>query len=333
MSGQIGADWTGYRAPRGACEVAVIIPSYRSAGTLSRVLAGVRQQVTSRSYEVLVVHSGAEPIDPTVIESFPGFQFFHCASRQLPGMARNWGAQNVSASWLLFLDSDCVPRPDWLERMISVAESVGADALGGSVGNASWKSSVAWTMHLTEFGRWLPYARRRVEFDFPSCNALYRTATFRACGGFPAHLFPGEDTLLNHRVRRLGARLHFDPSGRVDHIHAYTLLGLLSHSHELGVSYGQACREDDLPGRRLLDLSPWLLTALIVPARSARILGRLALESPGHAVLFLALLPLAWIALGAWCVGFARSYRRNAHRPRKASPRAPDGLARDAERH
>jgi GT2 family glycosyltransferase len=287
-------------------EVSVIIPSYRSAHTLEQCLAAATRQRTRRPYQVVVVHSGEEPIRADLPRRFTDVRFFRRSERIWPGSARNWAARRVDSPWLLFLDADCVADEDWLERLVRTAEERGVCGVGGSVENGSPRSACAWVMHQLEFGEWTPAARIGATRDFPSCNALYRRSAFLAAGGFPEDLFPGEDTVLNCTIARAGGALLLDLNGRVRHIHRCGPREMLRHQYQLGASYAHACTRYGLRENRLTDWPRWLRVPVVCSARLVLAARRLDAR---QIVRFVCLAPLVVASLFAWSLGLVQAER------------------------
>jgi GT2 family glycosyltransferase len=286
-------------------DVTVVVPSHRSAGTLDACLGALRAQETRRGYEVVVVHSGPEPVAGETARRFPDVRFSCRPETWLPGRARNWAIRSATSPWLLFIDSDCVARPDWLERMVAGAERADLDGLGGAVANGSPESRLAWCMHVLEFGEWLPAPGPcRPSDNFPSCNALYRRQALLAVGGFPEDVFPCEDTMLNVRLRQEGRRLGWMPGAIVAHVHTRTPAEARRHSYQLGRTYRVACERYPMPGAFLRQLPAWLALPAIVGGRLVKVAGRLARRRPRVALRFLAGAPTALWLLVAWGRGF-----------------------------
>ena len=294
-------------------EVSIIIPSYQSTWTLRKCLEAVISQRTSRYYEVIVVHSGPEPISDDLYAVFDTVVFHTFEDRWLPGKARNWAARIVQSPWVLFLDSDCIVDEDWLETLLAVASQQGADGVGGSVRNSTPCNLYSWTMHLLEFGEWLPGGKQRPCWNFPSCNALYRRSLLLEAGGFPEDVFPCEDTVLNYLLSSKGYKLVFCPHSSVKHIHRKNLSGILKHNYSHGLAYGRACQTYALPGQFLTHLGP-VSIAVVVPVRSIRIASRLLPQHLLVFAIFVVCMPLALICLVAWSLGFIEARKHSALR-------------------
>ena len=97
------------------------MPTYNRPATLRRCVEAVLCQ-TVRDIEVIVVDDGgAASAEQTLSEvNDPRLRVLRQANAG-PAAARNRGASHSSARWLAFVDDDCAPRPDWLERLLGRA--------------------------------------------------------------------------------------------------------------------------------------------------------------------------------------------------------------------
>jgi glycosyltransferase involved in cell wall biosynthesis len=188
----------------------VVIPSYRSAGTIRRCLEALRGQDFARPFEVIVVDSGDDDTAAIVGREFPEVQLLHLPQQTEAPLARNLGVERARADILAFVDSDCRAAPDWLRRLVETIEQ-GYDAVGGSVANGNPETLVSWAGYMCEFREFLPQGEAHDARDLTEGNVAYRRASFVAAGGFPAGCFPQEGQFLHRALRSLGARLRFDP--------------------------------------------------------------------------------------------------------------------------
>lgn len=290
----------------GDCAVTIVIPSYRSARTLERCLAGATGQRTSSKYQIVVMHSGSEPIDPAIPARFPEVEFRTFQDRLLPAIKRNWAAQAAETLWLAFLDCDCVPCPAWLESLLDTGREQDGIAVGGGVDIARPWGLASWVMHLLEFGEWLPRRPAGRCRDFPSCNSLYPRTLFMEAGGFPETFLPCEDTILNAQLKAHGCGLLFAPTAVVEHIHCRSTMEIIRHNYNFGLSYGLAARQYDLRGKWLS--RSVLFVPLVIAGRFSRMVERVARYRPAWELVLLAAgFPLIVTCLLSWSFGFVRA--------------------------
>lgn len=100
-------------------EIAVIVPHYEDVARLSRCLEALAPQLGPGVEAVVVDNGSAADLDP-VRQAHPGIRLV-IEAEQGAAAARNRGVAETSAPVLAFLDADCVPAPDWLERARAAA--------------------------------------------------------------------------------------------------------------------------------------------------------------------------------------------------------------------
>lgn len=99
--------------------VSVIVPVFNDPEGLVKCLQGLEEQTYPKSsYEVIVVDNGSdESIEPIVAQ----FGQAQAQSESRPGSyaARNKGISLAKGSVFAFIDSDCIPTPDWIEKGVA----------------------------------------------------------------------------------------------------------------------------------------------------------------------------------------------------------------------
>jgi glycosyltransferase involved in cell wall biosynthesis len=153
--------------------------------------------------EILVVDDRVVPELPLAVPPVLGLLPTVLTGRgRGPAAARNVGWRAARHPWVVFLDDDVVPEPDWLDRLASDLDV--PPAVGGVQGRVAvplpagrrptdWERSTAGLAS----GRWI------------TADMAFRRAALAATGGFDER-FPRafrEDAELAHRVRRAGWRL------------------------------------------------------------------------------------------------------------------------------
>jgi GT2 family glycosyltransferase len=186
-----------------APQVSVIVPAPCAERTLELCLAGLRSQ-SFTEFETIVV----EP-----------------QTRLGPGAARNLGARRARGDTIVFLDADCRPDRQWLERLIA-SQDGGRRIAGGAIAGAvvdhrgrprepgGW---FARGVHLCKFAAWVDGGDAGARDQLPTANLCLDRSTWERVGPFADGWC--EDTDLSWRARQRGIELHFEPSARVTHYH------------------------------------------------------------------------------------------------------------------
>jgi cellulose synthase/poly-beta-1,6-N-acetylglucosamine synthase-like glycosyltransferase len=104
----------------------VVVPTHGRPVALGRCLEALRDQSIGPALQVIVVYDGRADGPPLA----PGVLVVETGARRGPAAARNAGGGQAATSYVLFTDDDCVPAPDWAERLLG-ALSDGADVVAG----------------------------------------------------------------------------------------------------------------------------------------------------------------------------------------------------------
>ncbi len=105
----------------------VIVTTYNRPDALRAVLDGLLAQ-HERNFEVLVADDGSREDTRALVLAIanhapvPVHHVWQEDQGFRAGAARNRAAERAQGDYLIFLDGDCVPRPDWLVRHRQLAE-------------------------------------------------------------------------------------------------------------------------------------------------------------------------------------------------------------------
>lgn len=197
-------------------DVSVVIAAFDAERTLPATLAACRGQDFPGGIEVIVVDDGSRDRTGAVAEA-AGVRVVS-QSNSGPAGARNRGWREARAPVVLFTDSDCVPRPDWVRRLAGAIDEQFAVA-AGSYGIANRGQALAEAVQSEIAWR---HSRLPESVEFAgSFNLAVRCDALEAVGGFD-EAFPapsGEDNDLSYRLRDAGYSIRFVPEALVDHHH------------------------------------------------------------------------------------------------------------------
>lgn len=209
--------------------VAILIVAYRSRETIPKLIAALEQQ-TVKPARVRVLENGSaqdERVDPHALPDWVEL----IVSEENTGFARgnNRLAQGVEQDWLLLLNPDAFPEPDWLEQMMAAAARWPSATLFGCTQDAYAAPGVldgaGDVYHFTGLPYRAGYGRRMEPPPegevFGPCGAaaLIRRDVFERLGGFDEDYFCYvEDVDFAARARLTGETCVQVRDARVAHM-------------------------------------------------------------------------------------------------------------------
>jgi chlorobactene glucosyltransferase len=212
--------------PAGAQRVSVIIPARNEAGNIGRSAGAVLAQATRRPLELIVVDDDSSDATPQVLQQLAAAHagaavFKPVAGRSLPAgwlgkpNACAHGASLAAGDWLMFLDADTAPSPNFVEAMLMHAQSQSLDALSvwphQELGTLAEKLIIPAFAHMVTQViplHWMsnPLSPPERTMGNGQCM-LVRAHTYRAMGGHDAvRNSVLEDVHLARALRSAGAR-------------------------------------------------------------------------------------------------------------------------------
>ncbi|MCR4407758.1 MAG: glycosyltransferase [Anaerolineae bacterium] len=295
----------------------VIIPAYNSEATIRACLNSVLHQETDAPYEIIVVDSSQDSTPDLVREHFPTVTLIHFPRRTDPGTARNAGVKRAKGNLLVFIDSDCIAEPGWLQGMWAAHQNGDWRVVGGAVVNGNPESLVSWAGYIKEFSEYLPQAQAGLVHSLPTCNISYRREIFERYGGYDGSYYPQEDYLFHWQLIRGGEKIFFEPSIQVRHFHRARLGDYLRHSRRFGVVTARVLKITDLPGA-FFSRRPWL-APLFIPflpfIKFTRTCARVLRISPGMLLRRPLVFFLLFLGMLYWGIGFVEGvYTKQADR-------------------
>lgn len=242
---------------------AVIIPHYNDPVRLQRCMQALRPQISDQIEVVVVDNSSPETPEVTapirlLVESQKG-----------AAHARNLGVRSTTAPLLLFLDSDCVPSPDWVVTALRISQR--ADVVGGKV--TVFDETDPPRSGAETFEAVFAFDNRRYVEDkgfSVTANLLTRRDVFEAVGDFCNGV--SEDLDWCHRATEKGFSLIYDDDLKVQHPSRSTWPELKRKWQRLTAESAQLAAKQ--PYGRLF----WALRALAMPFSAIAHLPKLLLS-------------------------------------------------------
>lgn len=288
--------------------ISVVVPAYNSEATIHMVLEALLRQSPPLD-EIVVADSSDRPAAKQMLAEFAarGVKIVDLPTRTPPAAARNAGAAAANGDWLVFVDSDAPPQPDWSEQLHE-AIATGPRAGGGAlaVHATQQESMLAWAQYFLQFNEFTPAGKAGPVAFTPSANLFCERQAFTEVGGFP-NLRAAEDVAFGHAVRtRLQQEFWFHPGLVVDHIFRTDCAAVARNQQMLG-SYVYVWRNARAARFPLRGWRAKVLWPLLVIAKGTRMAGRVFALGDLRLIARLARCS-PWFVWGLWHwgLGFAR---------------------------
>jgi mycofactocin glycosyltransferase len=262
--------------------VTVVIPVRDRHGELARCLAGLRAAAaagesrpdaapgssatladTRRLSVIVVDDASGDPAAIAGIAAQYGARVIHRPANGGPGAARNTGLAAASTELVAFLDSDCVPAPGWLDRLLPHFADPAVGAVAPRIvpheAGTSWLARYEGASSTLDMGARPSIVRHgaRVSYVPGAALVVRRTA---AGAGFADGLLVGEDVDFIWRLAAAGWRVRYEPSASMGHDHRTRFRAWFSRRADYGTS--AAALEQLHPGAvRPLYVSWWTVGA------------------------------------------------------------------------
>src|SRR5215216_5340042 len=217
--------------------ISLIIVCWNSGKYLSRCLESLSLQ-TFKNFEILIVDNGSR--DKSTVDLAEKYPQLDLRVKYLSGnigftAANNLGAKLAQGKWLVLLNADAFPEPDWLAELIRAADehpdiasfssrqlvAANPSILDGA-GDAYHVSGLAWRLGLGYPAN--EYGLVSSEIFSPcAAAAMYLRQAFLDVNGFDEDFFSYfEDVDLGFRLQLKGYRCLYVPQAVVHHIGSAT---------------------------------------------------------------------------------------------------------------
>lgn len=197
---------------------------------------------TDQDFEVIVVEDGSSIQCEEVVQRYASVlkvkYFFKQNSG--PGQSRNYGSERATGNYLVFLDSDCVIPPHYIDTIRKELTGNPVDAFGGpdsahpDFTNLQKAINYSMTSFLTTGG--IRGGGEKMDRFFPrSFNMGYSRKVFETTGGFERMRF-GEDIDMSIRILEAGYKTRLFRDAYVYHKRRSNFRQFFKQVHNSGIA-------------------------------------------------------------------------------------------------
>lgn len=201
----------------------IIIPTYNRPAELGPCLEALcRLDYPRNLFEVIVVDDGSKTsLQPVVGCFFDQLDVTLLTQTNAgPAAARNVGAKRAKGEFLAFMDDDCTPSPDWLQKLANRFAKIPDRAIGGRTINglpSNLYSIASQTIADTAYAYYNPEPNQ-ASF-FASNNLAMAADCFHDVGGFDVTFMTSEDRDFCGRWQHHGFQMTYAPEILIYHSH------------------------------------------------------------------------------------------------------------------
>ena len=287
----------------------VIICTYNRAEYLPRLLTALgKQTAPSSSFGIPVVDDGStdgtERLCRDIAQTIPNLQYERARRNQGLAKSRNLGIKISKAPLLAFIDDDCIPAREWVERMIAVLDR--HPIVAGAIESPTedfWKLC----HNIGQFHPFLSSRKARKTRFIAGANMGFQRRVLESIGGFEAERMMAEDMECVLRAGRAGIDVAFRPEVVVRHDPPRTgfreILRYAAHHAQTTIHLRRDYRTE--LGIPAVTLSPTFLmvfSPLIAVLTTSKIFFTDPVLLRRHPAAF----PVVCALKLAWCVGACR---------------------------
>lgn len=176
---------------------------------------------TRRPDEIIIVDDGSTDSTASILEEYAAAHSeIRCLQQENkgPAAARNYAWKTASADICVFTDGDCVPEPDWIEKLTAPFSDSSVGAAAGTYKTLNPENLLA-----RFIGMEIDWRYRNVAGDVDahgSYNLAVRREILKQTGGFRED-YPkpsGEDFDLTYKISRI-TKIRFIREAVVGHYH------------------------------------------------------------------------------------------------------------------
>ena len=192
----------------------VVIITFNDRAKLLECLHALQaQSFPGDRFEIIVVDDGStDGTADSVRSQFPRVRLVQ-KENSGPDNSRTLGVSLAIGEFVVFIDSDCLVAPDWLDNIDRSLERNKVSIVGGPIRHSGnfWVRLIG----ISDFGEFQA-ATPNEACSIPSCNLAIRRELLADCPFHP-WVRMGGDVLVCYELRRRGHKILYDPTAVVVH--------------------------------------------------------------------------------------------------------------------
>ncbi len=218
----------------------IIVPVYNRPDEVRELMASLAAQ-TDKGFEAVIVEDGSTITCKAEAEAFASevaLQYFY-KDNEGRSPARNYGMDHARGNYFVFVDSDCILPPDYIEKLRTALSERWCDCFGGpddahsSFTDTQKAINFAMTAFLTTGG--IRGGKVQMEKFVPrTFNMGFSRQVYESVGGF-REMF-SEDIDMSTRIRLAGYSPELKRSVKVYHKRRGSLAKFWRQVHVFGMS-------------------------------------------------------------------------------------------------
>lgn len=263
----------------------IIVVSYNSARWRARQATALTAQTDQRWALVVIDNASEQAQRPTQADYARDVELIQSETNVGFARGNNLAARGAETPYLIFLNPDAFPEPDWFAALIATAETYPQAGAIGCLqcreGAPGVLDGVGDVLHVSGLAYRAGYGKRwqapPLGETFSACGAamLVRRETFEAIGGFDERYFCFfEDVDLCFRLRLAGWRVLQSPDAIVSHVGGGSLGAVSAFAEFHGARNRLWTFIKCMPGPLMWLMLPVHLIATALVATLAPIRGR-----------------------------------------------------------
>lgn len=221
--------------------ISLVVPVFNRPVEVEELLESLTKQ-SCGDFEVVIVEDGSSLPCDKVVKNFKTrleLQYITKANSG-PGLSRNVGAQAAKGSYIVFLDSDCVIPPGYVEAVLHRLSTDFVDAFGGpdkaDAGFSPIQKAINYSMTSFFTTGGIRGGGEKLDRFMPrSFNMGISREVFETTGGFSAMRF-GEDIDLSLRILSHGFKTALLPEAFVYHKRRSNLRQFFKQVYNSGIA-------------------------------------------------------------------------------------------------